>query len=243
MASLDQTTPVPQLPTFQPVAEPKFVWGAIDSVTFIHSLDAHCCKVTHWVKNSFKVPRSSVSLLCMLICSIGESSTLECIALKAVCGVYVLALQKPSCTSKERDHIHHLKHRLKLWKEGALDEFVCEGCVIQSCIKHKQSTRNENQITHSFIKLMFKGNTRAALQLLVDCDHGGVLNLSDSADPSNPEYLVRDVLRAKYPPAQPLQQECLLPTTDAPVASCVRCLGCLSCCSCSKTCLDRLSSF
>ena len=51
---------------------------------------------------------------------------------------------------------------------------------------------------------MFEGNTRAALQLLSARDRGRVLNLNDSANPSNPGYLVHDALRDKHPPAQPL---------------------------------------
>lgn len=94
---------------------------------------------------------------------------------------------------------------------------MCEGRVIQSHLGWKPSTKTETQITRSFTKLMFEGNTRAALQLLSGHDRGGVLNLNDSADPSNLEYLVRDALRDEHPPAQPLRRECLLPTTNTPV--------------------------
>ena len=63
---------------------------------------------------------------------------------------------------------------------------------------------------------MFEGNTRAALQLLTGQDCGGVLNLNDPANPSNPEFSVRDALNAKHPPAQSLCPECLLPLADTP---------------------------
>ena len=98
-----------------------------------------------------------------------------------------------------------------------LDELVCEGRVIQSRLRRKPSTKNETQITRSFTKLMFEGNTRAALQLLSGRDRGRVLNLNDSVDPSNPRYLVLDALSDKHPPAQPLRQECILPTVDTPM--------------------------
>ena len=187
------------------------------------SLDAIYHEITLWVKNSFKVPRGSagkafVSELTKLFCSVGEGSALESIALKAVSVVCILVLQKPSRNSKERDHIRHLESCLKLWKDGDLDELVREGRVIQSRLKHKPSAKQETQVTRSFTKLMFEGNTRAALQLLSGCDHGKVLNLNDSADPSNPGYLVSDALRDKHPPAQPLQQECVLPTMDTPIS-------------------------
>ena len=109
------------LPMYPPVADPKFVWGTIDSVSFIRSLDAtYTCKVKHWIRNSFMVPQSStgrafVSELARLF--IGEGSALEFIVLKAIFVVCALVLQKPSHNSKERDHICHLEHRLKLWKD------------------------------------------------------------------------------------------------------------------------------
>ena len=142
---------------------------------------------------------------------------MESIALKAIFVVCILVLQKPSGNSKEKDHIRHLERRLTLWRDGNLDELVCEGRVIQSRLRRKPSTKNETQITRSFTKLMFEGNTRAALQLLSGRDRGRVLNLNDSVDPSNPRYLVRDALSDKHPPAQPLRQECILPTVDTPM--------------------------
>ena len=57
-----------------------------------------------------------MSELARLFHSVGEGSALESIALKAVFVVCALVLQKPSCNSKERDHICHLERQLKLWK-------------------------------------------------------------------------------------------------------------------------------
>ena len=191
---LDHTTSDFHLSTFQPVTEPTFVWGTMDSANFIHSLDAAYSDVTHWIKNCFVVPRCSagrafVSELARLFCSVGEGSALESITLKAVIVICALLLQKPTRNYKERDHIRHLERCLTLWKEGALDELLCEGHVIQSRLKHAPSARKGAQITRSFTKLMFEGNTRAALQLLTGHDQGGVLNLNDPADPSNLNFL------------------------------------------------------
>ena len=130
------------------------------------------------------VPRSSagrafVSELARLFRSVGEGSALESIALKAT-GIFVvcaLVLQKPSRNSKERDHICHLERRLRLWKDGALDELLCEGRVIQSRLRHASLTKRKTQIIRAFTRHMFEGNTRAALQLLIGQDRGGVLNL------------------------------------------------------------------
>ena len=159
---LDHTTSDFQLPTFQAVAEPTFVWGTMDSVNFIHSLDATYCDVIHWIKNYFVVPRCSagrdfVSELasCRLFRLVGEGSALESIALKAVIVVCALLLQKPARNSKERYRIRHLEHRLTLWKGGALDELLCEGRVIQSRLKDAPSARKGAQITRSFTKLTY----------------------------------------------------------------------------------------
>ena len=118
----------------------------MDSASFVHSLDAIYQEIIRWVKNSFKVPRGSagkafVSKLTKLFRSVGEGSALKSFALKAVLVVGILVLQKPSHNSKERDHIRHLECCLKLWKDGDLDELVCEGRVIQSRLKRKPSAK------------------------------------------------------------------------------------------------------
>ena len=221
LADLPPSQLLDSLPLYLPVTEPKFVWGTINSVSFIHSLDTAYCEVRHWIWNSFMMPRNSagrafVSKLARLFRSAGEGSALESIALKAVFVVCALVLRKPSHNSKERDHICHLELRLKLWKDGTLDELLCEGRVIQSHLRRSSLIRSKTQITHAFTRHMFEGNTRGALQLLIGQDRGGVLNLNDPADPSNPEFSVRDALNAKHPPAQPLHPECLLPSADTP---------------------------
>ena len=70
------------LSMFPPIAEPKFVWGTIDSFSFIHCQNTAYCEVRHWVRNSFMVHRCSasrtfVSKLVRLFCSVGEGSALD----------------------------------------------------------------------------------------------------------------------------------------------------------------------
>jgi len=61
-----------------------------------------------------------------------EHSSLEAVALKA-CSVVVVALvlQKPSRTSKNKDHVNVLNCRVALWKEGKVSSLLDEGCCIQ----------------------------------------------------------------------------------------------------------------
>ena len=96
---------------------------------------------------------------------LGEGSALELIALKAVFALCILVLQKPLRNSKGRDHIRHLEHPLKLWRDGALYEPVREGQVIQSCLRNKSFMRKETQTTHSFSKLCL----RVTSELLYSC--------------------------------------------------------------------------
>ena len=56
--------------------------------------------------------------------------------------------------------------------------------MIQSRLRHASLTKRKTQITCAFTRHMFEGNTRAALQLLIGQDRGGVLNFNDPADPS-----------------------------------------------------------
>ena len=69
---------------------------------------------------------------------------------------------------------------------------------------------SEAQLVCNFSKLMFEGKTKAALRLVSGYQRGGVLNLDEIADSASPGHCVRDVLRAKHPPAQPLDPKCLL---------------------------------
>ena len=117
--------------------------------------------MTRWIKNSFEIPRGSagkafVSKLARLFRSIGEGSALESIALKAIFVVCALVLQKPSCNSKERDHICYVECRPKLWEDGALDELLYESCVIQSCLNHVPSAKRGTQISCAFINICLK---------------------------------------------------------------------------------------
>ncbi|XP_065902627.1 uncharacterized protein [Dysidea avara] len=179
------------LPDFQPVVQPNFQWGDLDGSCFISELDKVYLEVIHWKKNSFAVPRGSagkafVLELARLFRAVGEGSSLESVALKAIVVVCILLLQKPSRTSKDKDHTLLLEQRLKQWKDGNLLELVTEGGAIQGRLK-------------SHLPKLISGYQR-----------GGVLNLDEIADSASPGHCVRDVLRAKHPPAQPLDPKCLL---------------------------------
>ncbi len=106
------------LPNYDPMAEPQFIWGEIDPESFTQQLNKTYSEVVHWKRNIFSVPsgkagKSFVSELSRLFRSYAEGSALESVALKAVTTMSILLLQKPSRSSKSRDHTTCLERRLK----------------------------------------------------------------------------------------------------------------------------------
>ena len=83
----------------------------------------------HWRQNLFRVPYGRVGKdfvleLARLFQSYAETSALEPVALKAAMLMPLLLLQKPSPSSKTRDHYEYLSRRLRAWHAGDLDSLV-----------------------------------------------------------------------------------------------------------------------
>ena len=211
-----------KLPDYPPITPPHFHWGPVDSEAFSLSFDAAYQEIVHWKKNSFDVPHGSVGKrfvaeLARLFHAVGEGSSLESIALKAVFVVCVLLLQKPSRTFKPKDHSIHLERCLSLWLEGKIEDLAVESRAIQSRLPKLSASTSDAQMARSFANLMFAGKTSAAIKLITRYKRGGLLQLDVPVDSADPGRLVRDVLMDKHPPAQPLRQDCLI--TRAPGSS------------------------
>ena len=146
--------------------------------------------------------------LTKLFCTVGEGSALECIALKAVFVACILLLQKPSQSSKAKDHAIILDRRLPSWQDGNITELVTEGRTIQQHLPQRPLQHPDSQLARSFSNLMFEEKTKAALKLVTSHKRGGLLKFDIPIDPSDPSCVVRDVLLEKHLPAQPLFCEC-----------------------------------
>ena len=114
---VDVTWPSPDL---QP---PNFSWGSCCGEVFCTRINSAYEEVVHWRRNLFQVPSGSagkafVSELARLFQAYADSSSLECIAMKAITVMPILLLQKPSRTSKSKDHSTHLQRRMELWLDG-----------------------------------------------------------------------------------------------------------------------------
>jgi len=152
---------------------------------------------------SGKFGKLFISELSRLFRAAGEGSTLEGIAIKAALTLCSLTLQKPSRNSKEKHHVKCLERRLQLWAEGNLHELMLEGRAIQQrpcngCKQQDDKTLSEGRFANSFAKLMFAGNTKAALNLLSDHPRGKCLLLDELIDTTG--KTLRDILMDKHPP-------------------------------------------
>ena len=76
----------------------------------------------------------------------------------------VLLLQKPSKSSKSKDH-HALERRLNLWEEGKIEELLYEGQTIQERLKSSCGSMAIANVSMKFRILASKGNVNSALKL------------------------------------------------------------------------------
>ena len=60
-----------------------------------------------------------------------NNTPLKIISLKAIYVMPTLFLQKPSKTSKAKDHLKALERRLRLWEEGNITKLVNESKTIK----------------------------------------------------------------------------------------------------------------
>ena len=124
---------------FRPMADPRFVWGELDSTAFCRSIKVTYDEVIHWRRNCFQVSlgdagKSFVAELARLYDAFSSGSTL---AQMATSILPILLLQQPHARSKTKDHIRCLERRLRAWKDGDLAALVKEGRSIQQRLAFK----------------------------------------------------------------------------------------------------------
>ena len=88
-----------------------------------------------------------------------------------------MLLQKPSATSKTKDHVKVLTERLQLWSEGKFTELWRDNQVIQSKLTEKPK-RTAKDITRTVTKLMFEGRVGSAMKFLEENAENAVLHSS-----------------------------------------------------------------
>ena len=79
-----------------------------------------------------------------------------------------LLLQKPSKSSRSKDHHAALERRRKLLKEGMIEELLYEGQTIREKLKSSDSSMTIAKISMKIRILISKGNMNGALRLLTN---------------------------------------------------------------------------
>ena len=117
--------------------EPEtFHWNTIPGRVYQRNLEEAYEQIVYWRKNVFMLPTGAAGKKCIdetsrLLDQWTNNTPLKNIALKAIHVMPALPLQKPSKTSKVKDHLRALERRIRLWEEGNIIELVNESKAIQ----------------------------------------------------------------------------------------------------------------
>ena len=148
-----------------------------------------------------------------------------------------LLLQKPTKSSKAKDHLQALERRIKLWNEGNIEGLLHEGMTIQQRLRSDKEDMTFAKISLKFKNLMRKGNValklltynmhsvmrkgNVALKLLTYNMHSGILPLNKETlellaqkhpgprEPS-PDILIKEPARPVYPVAYDDMEESII---------------------------------
>ena len=181
------------------------IWGHLTLPELMQTLSVIYKDMTKWRKNLFNLPSGAsgkrfVEEITRLINEWNNMSPLSNIAMKALSVMPSLLLQKPSKTSKAKDHTKCLERRLILWEKGEFDSLLRETCSIQASLL-RNSVKKETSLAKRFSDLMFLGKVNSALKLLSRESSTGVCTITDET---------LRILQEKHPQAQPKYEDLLL---------------------------------
>ena len=136
------------LPHFEELADPNFVWGSLDGPTCVSVISDSYDVIVHWRPNLFRLPAGRVGehfikKLSRLFSAFASKSSLESVALKAAFLLPHLILKCSSPKLRPKDISAHIDRRLSQWQEGAFSELLREGQTIQSHLP-KRNTPSKN---------------------------------------------------------------------------------------------------
>ena len=162
--------------------------------------------IVYWPKNLFMVPicaagKKFINETTKMLDFLTNNSSLKPTALKALHGMPAWLLQKPSKTSKSKDHLAALSRRSELWDDGNISELLYESTTIQERLSNGNDEMNIVKISSKFKDLMQKGNVNGALKLLTNNMSNGILPLTDET---------LQLLHAKHPESKEATPDVLL---------------------------------
>ena len=144
-----------------------FYWNDAVGTQLANELNSNYEKIVHWKRNLSMLPsgtagKNYIEEVIRLMKLWVNDTPLKKIAWKAVHVMPALLLQKPSKSSKSKDHHADLERRLKLWEEGKIEELLYEGQTTQERMKSPDSSMTIAKISMKFRVLMSKGNVNGA---------------------------------------------------------------------------------
>ena len=198
----------PNLPQFDvcPSEIKAKMWGNICHQRFCEEINNIYNEVVHFRRNIFNLPSGGagkhfIEELTFWLKQFNSNSDLNSVALKAFMVLPSVILQKPSATSKTKEHSVAIERRLALWRQGDLNMLMKEIRFIQDRFVNSKRARSVEDISTTFAKLVFQGKITAAIKLLDRENSSGLLNLSDK---------VLAQLKEKHPVPAEIEEECLL---------------------------------
>ena len=176
-------------------------WGHMRSIREVSDLLQACySEIIKWRKNVFMVPRGSVGKefiaeLTRLIQLYNRNAIWKPVAIKALHVFMVFMLQKPTKTSKAKDHTKYLRSRMHLWKDGDLQALLSQCKEIQKRMMTSRNKKKEVELKR-FTRLMLLGKLGQAANV-INRSSGGLLEINEE---------VRRKLEEKHPDAKPLEE-------------------------------------
>ena len=177
------------------------VFGCLKGNDASKAIDKAYNVIVHWKPNVFLTPsghagQNFLTTIKNLFDQFTANGPLKPLALKLILIAGPLLLQKPSASSKSKDHVECLTRRLILWHEGKLSDLLREGKTIQSRLTKSKSGPSPLVI---FSRLMLKGQVSAALKWV---KRNPSLLLSANGS-------VLDELQSKHPDPKPADDDCI----------------------------------
>ena len=172
-------------------------------------------EIVTWRKNLFLLPRGKVASdfikeLTRLMNLFANKTQWERLSFLLIHTFMPIMLQKPSKTSKAKDHSRYLLTRLERWKAGDLHGLMAECREIQKRLVNQKKQKQDSK-RKTFCKLMLLGKVKQALSF--------INNDNDVRGVHSPTEEIMQILKEKHPEAQPTSPDVLLPiTSPAPQA-------------------------
>ena len=148
----------------------RIKWGVLEGEETIRAEITRVYNIiTSWRKNIFLPPRGKagtdfIKELSRLIDLFVNKTRWKRLAIPLLHVFMPLMLQKPSKSSKAKDHAKYLESRLGKWKEGNLKDLLHEGINIQKRLSTSlKYTEESNRKAFCSCRLMLAGEVKCAL--------------------------------------------------------------------------------